>query len=144
SLAWARIFLLYGPHEGKARLIPYVINSLISGEKALCSSGDQIRDFLHVKDVASALVAVLDSDLRGAVNISSGQGIALKEVIELIGGIMDKKNLLSLGAKQAAANDVPLLVGDSSRLKEIGWQPEYSLESGLKQTIDWWQKSSKA
>lgn len=141
SLAWSRIFLLYGPHEGKSRLIPYVINSLLDGQKALCSSGDQIRDFLHVEDVASALVAVLDSDLRGAINVSSGQGIALKDVVELLGELTGRPDLIALGAKPAAANDVPLLVGNNNRLKEIGWQPQYSLETGLKQTIDWWKRS---
>ena len=53
SLAWGRIFYLYGPHEAPSRLVPYVIQSLLDGTPARCTSGEQIRDYSHVSDVAS-------------------------------------------------------------------------------------------
>ena len=65
SSAWGRIFFLYGPHESPHRLVAGVIQKLLRGESALCSHGRQIRDFLHVQDVADAFVALLNSDVRG-------------------------------------------------------------------------------
>src|SRR6185437_8481597 len=49
SSAWGRIFFPYGPHEYPSRLVPSVIRSLLKGEVARCTSGEQIRDFIHVE-----------------------------------------------------------------------------------------------
>src|SRR5436190_5168313 len=57
SVAWARLFFLYGPFEDSTRLVASVIRSLLKGQPALCSSGNQQRDFLYVEDAAKALVA---------------------------------------------------------------------------------------
>ena len=67
SYAWARVFFLYGPYEDHRRVVPYVIRCLLSGHEALCSNGDQLLDLLHVSDVASAFVAILNSDIQGPV-----------------------------------------------------------------------------
>jgi len=56
SSAWGRVFFLYGPYEHSERLVSSVIRSVLKGDPALCSHGNQIRDFLHVEDVASAFV----------------------------------------------------------------------------------------
>ena len=78
SSAWGRIFFLYGPHENPNRLVSSVILNLIHNKMAPCSHGNQIRDFLHVKDVASAFVSLLMSNVDGPVNIASGKPIAIK------------------------------------------------------------------
>ena len=65
SAAWGRVFFLYGPNEHPQRLVSSVIRSLLEGEPAPCSHGRQIRDYLHVQDVADGLVALLDSDVAG-------------------------------------------------------------------------------
>ncbi|WP_421021629.1 NAD-dependent epimerase/dehydratase family protein, partial [Klebsiella pneumoniae] len=72
SATWARLFFMYGPGEHPNRVTSSVILSLLQGKSAQCSHGMQIRDFLHVADVASALVTLLDSDVTGPVNIGSG------------------------------------------------------------------------
>lgn len=140
STAWGRIFFLYGPHEHPLRLVPYVIRSLLAGEPAQCSLGNQIRSFLYVKDVANAFVALLESDLTGPVNIDSGTPIALKTIISLIGEKLRCPELIQLGAKSTPPQEPPLLVGDVRRLsRELNWQPHVSLEQGLEETIKWWQ-----
>ena len=139
SLAWGRIFYLYGPHEAALRLVPYVINSLLDGTPALCTSGEQIRDYSHVSDVAEAFIALLDSDICGAVNIGSGKGIVLKDLLYTIAGLLGKRELLELGAKQTPENEPHRIVADISRLsKGTNWHPQISLEAGLQATIDWW------
>jgi nucleoside-diphosphate-sugar epimerase len=140
GVAWARIFFLYGPNEHPDRLVPSVIRSLLRGEPARCSHGRQIRDYLHVQDVADGLVAVLDSELREAVNVSSGQATTLREIALTIGRLTGQPELIQLGVIPARPNDVPLVVGSNSRIAALGWRPRYDLESGLLQTIEWWRQ----
>ncbi|MHB1231525.1 MAG: NAD-dependent epimerase/dehydratase family protein [Burkholderiales bacterium] len=143
STAWGRIFHLYGPHEHRARLVPSVILPLLSGQTAPCSSGEQQRDFLHVRDVASAFVALLDSDVMGPVNIGSGQPVAVKGVAERIAAYLGRPELVSLGAMQSRPDEPPLLVADVSRLtNEVKWAPFYNLDAGLASTIAWWREQS--
>ena len=144
SAVWGRIFFLYGAHEHPSRLVPSVINALLDGKPALCTHGNQIRDFLHVEDVASAFAALLDSEVNGAVNIASGEPVALENIIYRIADKLERPDLVQLDAISAPASDVPLLIGDASRLKqEVGWSPRYDLDTGLEMTIDWWKRQKK-
>jgi len=140
SAAWGRVFFLYGPNEHPQRLVSSVILSLLKREPAKCSHGRQIRDYVHVQDVANALVALLDSEVTDAVNVSSGQATTLREIVLTIGRLLKKPELIQLGAIPARANDAPLVVGENSRLvNEVGWKQQFDLEAGLQQTIDWWK-----
>lgn len=140
SAAWGRIFFLYGPYENPARLVPSVIRALLDNRPALCTHGDQIRDFLHVDDVASAFASLLDSDVQGGVNIVSNEPVAIKAVVHRIAELMRHPDLVRLGAIPASDSDVPLLTGDATRLtQEVGWIPRFSLDAGLNMTIEWWK-----
>jgi nucleoside-diphosphate-sugar epimerase len=140
SVAWARTFLLYGPAEDPRRLVPAVITSLLKGEPAKTTAGEQIRDYLHVEDVASALVAIGRSTLTGPVNVASGFPVAVRDVVAQIGELVGRPDLLAIGALPYRGNDPRHVVGDITRL-ELGtrWKPAYDLESGLRNTIDWWR-----
>jgi nucleoside-diphosphate-sugar epimerase len=145
SSAWGRIFFLYGPHEHPSRLVSSVIRSLLQGENALCSSGEQLRDFMHVADVASAFVALLNSEMQGPINIASGEAMAIKDVAERISLKLGHPELLRLGARPTSHQEPPLLLGDVRRLNgELGWAPTFSLDSGLDETIDWWRAQLRA
>ncbi|MCJ7634469.1 NAD(P)-dependent oxidoreductase [Candidatus Bathyarchaeota archaeon] len=142
SSAWGRIFFLYGPYEAKSRLIPSVITSLLQGLPARCTDGNQIRDFLHVEDVASAFVSLLESNVEGPVNIASGQPIALKNVICKIADKLGRRDLVQLGALPAQANNPRVLIADVERLSdEVKWQPKFDIDIGLEQTITWWKNT---
>jgi nucleoside-diphosphate-sugar epimerase len=142
SAAWGRIFFLYGTHEHPQRLVASVIRSLLRNEPARCTHGEQLRDFLYVRDVADAFASLLESDVRGAVNIASGRTVALKEVIGEIGRALDKPHLIQLGALPAPANEPPVLAAHTGRLnQEVRWSPRYDLRAGLRETIEWWQSN---
>jgi nucleoside-diphosphate-sugar epimerase len=144
SAAWGRIFFLYGPQEHEDRIVAHVIRSLLRGERARCSHGNQIRDFLYTVDAAEAFVALLESDVRGAVNIASGQPVTLKELIYKIADRLDGRDLIDLGAIAAARDEPPLLVADVTRLKkEVGWSPRFNLDEGLGHSIDWWKSRAE-
>jgi nucleoside-diphosphate-sugar epimerase len=140
SFAWGRIFHLYGPGEHPSRLIASVIRSLLAEKPALCSHGRQIRDYMHVADVASAFTALLKSDVTGAVNIASGTPIALKDVIYEIADQLERRDLVQLGALAAPVNDPELLLAAVDRLhKEACWHPKIPLREGIDRTIAWWK-----
>ncbi|MFZ1058981.1 MAG: NAD-dependent epimerase/dehydratase family protein, partial [Candidatus Rokuibacteriota bacterium] len=87
EVAWVRLFYQYGPHEDERRLVPSVILSLLQDRPAAVSAGTQVRDFLHVEDVARAISAVARSGLTGPVNVGSGQPVTVREVVATIGAL---------------------------------------------------------
>jgi nucleoside-diphosphate-sugar epimerase len=139
SLAWGRIFFVYGPHEDPGRLVASLARSLVAGEPVGTSEGSQQRDFLHVADVASAFVSLLDSPVEGAVNIGSGEATPIRRVVELIAEQTGRPEIVRWGELPVRAGDPPVLAADVRRLREeVGWAPEHSLESGIGQTVEWW------
>lgn len=141
SAAWGRIFLLYGPDEAPQRFVASIIRALLSGQPARISHGNQVRDFLHVADVANAFVALLDSDVQGPVNIASGQPVALKNVALMLGDDLNQREQIELGALLAAQNDPPVVVADVNRLRdEVNWQPRFNLADGLADAVTWWKQ----
>ncbi len=144
SFAWGRIFFLYGPHEAAERLVPSVARALIQGNPARCTSGEQRRDFLHVEDVADAFVSLLDSELSGAVNIGSGHGVRVRDVVDTIASITGGSNLVRFGAIPDRLEDPPVLIADTHRANcELGWVPRWSLPEGLSHTVDWWRAEGR-
>lgn len=140
SSAWGRIFYAYGPYEHKNRLVASVISSLLENKPAKCSHGLVMRDFLHVQDIANAFVALLESDVRGAVNIGSGIPVLLKNLVLKIACKLEKPDLVQFGALQAPKDEARLLVADIQRLsEEVKWKPEFDLDSGLDHAINWWK-----
>ena len=145
SGAWGRLFFLYGPHENPRRLVPAVILSLLRGEPAKSSHGKQVRDYMHVRDAADGLIALLLSDSQGIFNIASGCGVAIHTIVERIGGIVGREELLQIGALPARANDLPLVVGDAGKIRrDVGWHAQIDLDAGLRATVDWWRARQKA
>jgi nucleoside-diphosphate-sugar epimerase len=142
SFAWGRIFFLYGENEPRNRLIPSVIRSLLKNEVAECSHGNQLRDFLYVKDVADAFVALLDSDATGAVNIASGEPKTIREVVGAIADLLGKSEKLRLGVIPTTGYDPKRIVANVNRLNgEIGWNPKYTFMQGIQETVKLWENN---
>ncbi len=140
QVAWARLFYLYGPWEDPRRLVSSVARALLAGQEAPCSSGTQVRDFLHVADVAAGLVAVLRSAVTGAVNIGSGEPVTVREVVTRVGALIGRPELLRLGALEPKAGEPTFVCADNAKLRaETGWRATYTLESGLADTVQWWR-----
>lgn len=135
---WPRIFNLYGPNEKPQRLMPSVINSCLKGEDVKVSDCLKFQDYLHVEDTARGIVDVFESELQGAVNICSGQPVQLRTIVNKIAELTDFKGNILWGAVPAAFGD-DVVVGNNTKLKSIGWKPKYTLEEGLKSTINWWR-----
>lgn len=140
SLAWGRIFFLHGPGEAPGRLVASVARALAAGQPAETSSGTREIDLLHAADVGAAFAALLDAQTTGPVNVASGAGCSIREVVEALAAIAGRPDLLRVGARPDPPGEPPRLVGDVTRLREeIGWRPALSLEEGLAATLEWWR-----
>lgn len=144
ELAWPRIFYVYGPQEDPRRLIPTVIRSLLQGAPALTSAGEQVRDYLHVRDVATALRSIALSDAVGSINVASGAAFPIRDLIERVAVLANASHLLRLGALPYRIEEPHTIRGDVSRLRRMGWAPSIDIETGLLETIDWWRRAEAA
>ena len=144
SVAWGRIFSVYGPHEHHSRLHYSVIQGLIREEKVICSNGGLIRDYLHVSDVAKAFVLLTTSQFEGVVNVGSGSGIKLREIVENIEAKIGHFGYLEILNNPIDSSVPRTLVSNNDLLSSIGWTPTYDMESGLAQTINWFYEEIKS
>jgi len=140
SLAWGRIFFVFGPGEDPARLGGSVARALALGAEAPCSHGEQLRDFLYSEDLAEAFVALLCSDVAGAVNLASGQPTRIRDLVQALGNAAGRPELVRLGARPAGALEPVELIADVTRLHdEVGWRPSRTLDQRAADTIAWWR-----
>jgi dTDP-6-deoxy-L-talose 4-dehydrogenase (NAD+) len=111
SFAWCRIFYLYGEGEDERRLVPYIRRQLEAGEEVLLTRGDQVRDFLDVKDAARMIADVALGEYQGAANICSGQAVTVRQLAEHIADDYGRRELLRFGARPDNLFDPPRVVG---------------------------------
>jgi nucleoside-diphosphate-sugar epimerase len=135
SLAWGRIFFPYGPFERPGRLFSSLVDGLLAGERVAVTDGWQQRDFLHVDDVALGFAQVLESDLEGPVNIASGVAVPVREFILTTARLLEREDLVDLGARAAQPGEPRFMVADTTRIRSIGFQPSWSLETGLADAV---------
>jgi nucleoside-diphosphate-sugar epimerase len=136
--AWARIFHVFGPGEQPARIVPAVIERLSRREPMPCSDGRQSRDYLFVDEVGRALAMLLESGVEGAVNIGSGRGVTIRELVERLAGLVGGRDLLEFGAITRRESEPEVVVASVDRLQnEVGFVPSIGLDAGLARTVEW-------
>lgn len=142
SAAWGRLFFLYGPGQPTSFLIPSIATSLLKGEQALCSHGDLVRDYIYVDDAAAALTSLLEGEVDGAVNIASGRALQIKDLVLMIGDLIDKRGLINFEKIPLGFDEPQRLIADVTRMKsELGFQPYFDIAQGLSITLDYLKAS---
>lgn len=137
ELAWARVFHLFGPGEHPARLVPQVTAALRGGEPIEVTAGEQVRDYLHVRDVAAGIVALVRPGVSGVVNVCSGEPRPLAELLRALGRLLGRPELLRFGARPYARDEAMYLAGRADRLRSLGWHPRFpDFEGGLRDTLE--------
>ena len=129
GLVWARLFHLYGPHEAPERLVPGLLAALRAGRPAEIGAGAAVRDFMHVSDAGRALAHLLAGEMRGAVNVASGQPVTIGALAGMAARLAGRPDLLAVGAPRG--NEPPSVVADVTRLRASGFVPAIGLEDGL-------------
>ena len=140
SMAWGRVFFAFGPHEHPARLAGSVAGALVAGEEALCSHGEQVRDFLYAPELAAAFVALLRSEVTGPVNMASGKAVRLRDLIGALATAAGRPDLVRMGARPSS-DEPARLAADVTRLRdEVGWTPSIPLDEAAARTVAWWRE----
>jgi dTDP-6-deoxy-L-talose 4-dehydrogenase (NAD+) len=133
-LAWARIFQPYGAGEPAARLCSTVARRLAGGERVALDTPNAVRDWIHVDDVAAALLCLVEGRVDTVVNVGSGVGRSVEDVALIIAELLGRRDLVAAGA--AAADAFGPLVADPARLRGLGWKPRVELPAGLATLIE--------
>jgi dTDP-6-deoxy-L-talose 4-dehydrogenase (NAD+) len=111
EFAWCRLFYLYGEGEAEGRLVPYLRARLMAGEPAELSSGQQIRDYLDVREAGRMIVEAALGAVQGPVNICSGAPVTVQQLAERIADEYGRRDLLRFGARPDNLVDPPCVVG---------------------------------
>jgi UDP-glucose 4-epimerase len=133
-----RYFNVYGPKQDPnsdyAAVIPRFIKRVSEGKPPIIfGDGEQTRDFVFVSDVVRANILAAESDATGVFNIGQGRRVTINELAKLIIHIMNKD--LGVIYKEARAGDIRHSLADISKARLSGYEPQYDLERGLKETI---------
>ena len=135
----------YGPYQFPEKLIPLMINNCLN-EKDLPVYGDgmQVRDWLHVSDHCSAIDTVLHKGQDGEVyNIGGNNEKANIEIVKLIIGTLGKTEGLIKYVKDRPGHDRRYAIDNTKITTELGWEPVYTFEQGMKETIQWYLENTK-
>jgi GDP-4-dehydro-6-deoxy-D-mannose reductase len=99
---------------------------------------DPIRDFLDVRDVVLAYVALLTRGEPGEIyNVASGEGFSLQALFLRLADLIGVRATAEVDLELARAADLPYLVGDASRLRQrTGWAPRYTLDQTLQDLVN--------
>lgn len=127
QFVWARIFLPYGKGEDTRRLIPSLIDVFQGKCPPFGVNAGAYRDFLHVKDVANGFIRLLLSDAEGSYNIASGQPTQIAEVVQVIAHAFQGDPHVVLDLSSERPGEPEILIGDSRRLKALGWHPIHAI-----------------
>ncbi len=135
----------YGPYQFPEKLIPLMINNCLN-EKDLPVYGDgmQVRDWLHVSDHCAAIDTVLHKGRDGEVyNIGGNNEKANISIVKLIIETLGKSENLIKYVKDRPGHDRRYAIDNTKITTELGWEPTYTFEQGMKETIQWFMDNTE-
>jgi len=136
---------VYGPFDNfdpkNAMVIPSLILRALSGENPLKVWGDgsAIRDFIYSRDVALGMMKVVERGFNKPINIGSGKGITIKEIVEIIIQNTNQNKTIEWDTSKPSGDSIRIM--DTSTQKKLKILNETSIEEGIKETIEWFKKN---
>ncbi|MEW6206342.1 MAG: NAD(P)-dependent oxidoreductase [Pseudomonadota bacterium] len=131
---------MFGPGDDASKFTTHVIRSCLANANTLpLTDGTQQRDFIYIDDVVQGYSTLLEQagNLNKAERVELGSGYAptLREFVEMVHQLSNSKTKLEFGAVPMRAGDAPICVANTQRMQQLGWSPTYSLQEGIKKTI---------
>lgn len=130
----------YGPYHYPEKLIPLIIKNALANKKLpVYGTGENIRDWLYVKDHCEAIDLIIRNGKNGEVyNIGGHNEKTNLEVVKIILERLDKSEDLIEYVTDRKGHDMRYAIDPSKIHKQLGWLPKTSFEDGIKLTIDWY------
>jgi len=140
---------MYGPNDNfdlvNGHVLPVLIRKFIEAKRlgnsqvTLWGSGSSLREFLHVEDLAKAVVLCMDKyDDSKQINVGSGHEISIKDLATKILGVVGFAGEINWDSSKP--DGTPRKVLDSSKITKLGWKPLISLDQGIASTVEWYTK----
>jgi len=136
--AVARLFNVYGPSDTNAHVIPDILGQVCNGsEKINLGNLEPKRDFIHVDDVASALVALGRSTTPPAsYNVGTGQEHSVEGIVRILGKLLHREIRIQQSPSLSRPSDCMHLCADIRKISTVvGWYPKIALETGLSRLV---------
>lgn len=140
-----RPFNSFGPNITQPYIIPEIITQIINGDVVNLGNLNAKRDLTYVSDTVRGIVLSLVKEgiVGEVINVGSQKAYSIRELVELISEIMDKKISIEVDQTRFRPFDVDTLVCNYERAnKLLNWKPEISIREGLKETIEWIKKEN--
>lgn len=136
---WTRILSVYGPYDGSKTMIMSTIRKMLKGERASCTKGEQMWDYLYSKDAAKIMYLLGVHGISGKIYcIGSGEARPLMEYINIMKTIVNDDAEVGFGDIEYSARQVMYLCADISELQhDTGFEVSYSFHEGIKEVIEW-------
>jgi GDP-L-fucose synthase len=138
---------VYGPYDNfspeNAMVIPSLIKRAVDGEDPFVVWGDgsHVRDFIHAKDVAGGMLLAIEKGTGQAINLGSGRGVSIKEIVDIITGNMKARPKVIWDTSKPSGDRKRVM--DISRARAIGFEPKISIEEGIKEVMQWYQENKE-
>lgn len=143
-----RPFNTFGPRQSARAVIPALTSQILSNQTTIkVGSLKPIRDFTFVKDTVSAFIQIAETDaaLGQVVNVGTGRGVSIGEVVKLLQQVSNRHVQLETDAARLRpeASEVDRLICNNTKARQLlGWSPNYSLEDGLREVVNFIQSFS--
>lgn len=133
----------YGPYQFPEKLIPLVtINAMHNTKLPVYGTGKNVRDWIHVEDHCRGVLAALEKGKPGEVyNFGGGGECANIEIVKRILSTLQKPESLIEFVPDRLGHDWRYAIDSSKSRKELDWSPNQRFETGLRETIRWYQQS---
>jgi nucleoside-diphosphate-sugar epimerase len=137
TLAWGRVFFVYGPRQRAASLAPTICKTILAGNDPSLKTPSALNDFVYVEDVAEALVLLAETKSNGVFNIGSGVPTAAGQVADQLLSLVGRppQYAQQLSKEESGSG----FYADITALRGLGWEPRTSLREGLQKTLAYFQ-----
>jgi len=125
--AWARVFHAYGAGEHPARFTSVALSKILAGERLHVRRPEDVVDYTHLNDIATALLLLAGGEIEGAVNIGTGSPLTVREMTAMIGEACGRP----VNADFSPQTDIVSRHADIARLRGIGWKPRVDRHAAL-------------
>lgn len=132
---------MYGPGDSDSKFTSMVIRQCLHGRDVLrLTKGEQLRDFVYIDDVLDAFVALIETTACRSngfhqFQVGSGVSVSVREYAELAKSITKSVTELQFGALSYRPNEVMHSVADLKKMRKLGWEPRWTLEEGIRETV---------